>query len=192
MMQKSKIAVTGGIGSGKSLALSLLFQMGYPVLSCDEISHRLWLQDAYRSELAAAFPSCLTNGSIDKSKLSAHIFADAEARAWLEKLSHPRIMGELLREMEGLPVCFAEVPLLFEGGYEKLFDAVLLITRPQADRIAAIVKRDNTSREEAFSRISAQLTDAEKMREGVVVIENSGSVDELREKLRLALKSLGL
>ena len=191
MMQNKKFAVTGGIGSGKSTVLRLLEEMGYPVFSCDDISHKLWTEEAYRKMLSDAFPSCLTGGEIDKQKLSALVFSDENARKKLESLSHPRIMHELLAAMEIFPVSFAEVPLLFEGGYETLFDGVLVVIRKQENRITSVLKRDRTTREEVEKRILAQCSDAERGKGGVV-LENNGSVEDLGKNLKVALKSLGL
>lgn len=192
MTQRVKIAVTGGIGSGKTAVKELLAQIGYPVFSCDEISRELWEDGAYRSMLAERFPACTEGGEIDKSKLSALVFSDEGARKELESLSHPLIMRELMARMERFLVSFAEVPLLFEGGYEGLFDGVILVKREEERRIASVIARDGLTEEEVKRRISAQLTDAEREKNGVVVIENNGSFEELGEKLRQALRSFGI
>lgn len=191
MTQKSKIAVTGGIGSGKTTALRLLEKLGYPVFSCDAISHRLWTEEAYRKTLLDAFPSCTTGGELDKQKLSALVFSDDNARKKLESLSQPRIMRELLAEMERYPVGFAEVPLLFEGGYEGLFDGILVVKRNREDRIASVIERDRTSREEVQKRILAQCSDAVREKGGIILM-NDGTVEDLEENLKAALRSLGI
>ena len=192
MKQSKKIAVTGGIGSGKTAALSLLAGMGYPVFSCDEISRELWKDETYLKILAEAFPACTEEGKIVKSRLSALIFSDTGERKRLEAIAHPRIMRQLSDEMEKHAVSFAEVPLLFEGGYETLFDGVLLVEREEGERIAAVMQRDGISETEVKRRISAQFSDTERKREGIAVVQNSGSLAELEKNLRLALHSLGL
>ncbi len=186
-MRRLKIAVTGGIGSGKSTILQILSAWGYPVFSCDEISHRLWTEENYLKTLSEAFPDCCTDGIIDRKKLSAHVFSDREERKRLERISHPRIMRELMEKMERENVSFAEVPLLYEGGYEQLFDGVLLVNRRESDRIASVVKRDNTDEEEVRRRIAAQL--GASMRERAdVVLNNDGTLEQLKAKLKTALK----
>ncbi len=187
-MQSKKIAVTGGIGSGKTTVIKILEKMGYPVFSCDEISRGLWQEESYLKVLAEAFPMCTENGRIVKSKLTALVFSDEKERKRLESIAHPRIMRELLDGMEGKPICFAEVPLLFEGGYEDLFDGVILVVRDRAARIAAVMARDGCGRAEVESRIAAQLGHAEKG----TVLENNGSVGELEASLTAALKALGV
>ncbi len=191
MTQSKRIAVTGGIGSGKSAVMEILAEMGYPVFSCDEISHALWQDEDYLSTLSAAFPACSPAGRIDKQKLSALVFSDEAARKRLEKIAHPRIMQELLREMTA-PACFAEVPLLFEGGFASLFDGVLLVERERGSRIGAVMQRDGLTQEETERRISAQLSDPEREKEGVVILKNDGTVEELKEKVKNSLRSFGL
>lgn len=191
-MPRNRIAVTGGIGSGKTAVLKILAEWGYPVYSCDEISHRLWTEESYLKTLAAAFPDCTTEGRVDKGKLSALIFSKETERKRLESVSHPVIMRELMEKMEREPVCFAEVPLLFECGYESLFDGVLLVRRREKDRIAAVIKRDNITSEAAMSRIASQFTDDLRQKEGVVVVENNGTTEELKENVKAALRFLGV
>ena len=192
MMQRVKIAVTGGIGSGKTAAMKLLAKMGYPVFSCDKISRELWRRKSYCNLLAERFPACTERGEIDKSKLSALVFSDERARKELESLSHHLIMQRLMQRMERFPVSFAEVPLLFEGGYEGLFDRVILIKREEERRIASVITRDRLTEEEVKQRISAQLTDAEREKRDVIVIENNGSLEELNYNLQRVLYSIGI
>lgn len=192
MMQRIKIAVTGGIGSGKTAVCRILSDLGYPVFSCDEISRGLWKDEAYLDLLATNFPRCVTDGKIDKKKLSKIIFSDSDARKRLEALSHPRIMQALMREMDRFSVSFAEVPLLFEGGYESLFDGVLLVERTEVTRIASVMRRDCISEEEVKQRISSQFSDAEREKDGVVILKNDGTLAALKESVKGALGRFGL
>lgn len=192
MKQKTKIAVTGGIGSGKTAVLGMLAKMGYPVFSCDEISRALWKEERYLSALAELFPACTEEGKIVKSKLSALVFSEEAERKRLEAFSHPLIMAELLREMEQYPVCFAEVPLLFEGGFQALFDGVIVVVRAREKRIASVVERDNITAEEVKRRIDSQWTDDMREREDVVILPNDGTEADLEENLKIALRTLNL
>ncbi len=192
MMQRNKIAVTGGIGSGKTAVCCILSELGYPVFSCDEISRELWKKEKYLKTLAEVFPTCTEEGKIVKEKLSALIFSDAEQRRKLETVSHPRIMRELLNKMNGYAVCFAEVPLLFEGGYDKFFDSVILVKRETEKRIASVMQRDKSSEEEVKRKIAAQLSDREREKEGIVVVENNGSLEELKAAVKSALCAIGV
>ncbi len=189
MTQSKKIAVTGGIGSGKSTVLSMIERLGYPTYSCDEISRSLWERQDYRKELAKLFPNCTYNGEIDKKKLSAHVFSDREALQKLNAFSHPVIMRELLQKMEGGKTAFAEVPLLFEGGYESLFDEVIIIARERYERIRAVMRRDSLSESEVTARIANQMSDA-KLDAHYHLIENNGSEEALFDALKRLLDSI--
>ena len=112
----SKIAVTGGIGSGKSTVCRILQEQGYPVFSCDEINRALWQEKDYLDGLRTRFPSCFTDGKPDKKALSALVFSDRKALERLNAYAHPRIYARLKEQMESVGRdCFAEVPLLFYG-----------------------------------------------------------------------------
>lgn len=192
-MTPNKIAVTGGLGSGKSVFCDILRNMGYHVFSCDEINRELWDDEAYRNDLARLFPDCLTNGSIDKKKLSGKVFSDPAAREKLNTFSHPRIMRHLLAHMDAVQgVSFAEVPLLFEGGYETLFDAVIALRRSKEARIEAVFHRDGLCRNEAVSRMQTQLDPAMLDRKHCIVVENDRGKDALFEKACAALRALGI
>ena len=192
-MTPNKIAVTGGIGSGKSLFCDILSKMGYPVFSCDEINRALWQDKDYLHALAIAFPDCLSDGAPQKEMLSRKVFSDREARKKLDRIAHPRIMRRLLEAMNACegPV-FAEVPLLFEGGYEGLFDAVIALRRNQEERIAALCARDSLSREAALERMQAQFAPDRLEEKNCIIIENDGDSLRLEQKARHALRALGI
>ena len=189
MKQSKKIAVTGGIGSGKSYVLAYIRGKGYPVFSCDEISRALWREKDYRKELASLFPQCAEKGEIEKTKLTELVFSDPAALARLEAFSHPRIMSALLSRMEGEEVSFAEVPLLFEGGYEHLFDIVLAVRRDETARMRAVMERDGLSEGEVRLRMSRQLNPSALSQKPCDIIENDG---HLIENLELFFKKYHL
>ena len=193
MTQNKKIAVTGGIGSGKSMVCALLKKRGYPVFSCDEIN-RAMLQDAgYRAELAAAFPACVQDGAFQKELLAAAVFSNEAARKKLDALSHPRIMRTLLARMnEAEGTCFAEVPLLFEGGYENLFDGVIAVRREKEARIRAVRARDGLSEEEIAGRMRRQFPPEKLEEKGCFILENDGDARTLDEKLTRLLRAMGI
>lgn len=191
-MRSKKFAVTGGIGSGKSVVCRILKERGYPVYSCDDISRALWQREEYRRELATAFPSCAEEGLADKAKVASLVFSDAQARRALEAIAHPRIMQELISSMEEHPVAFAEVPLLFEGGFEDLFDGAILVMRPEQVRIEAVKQRDGLSEEEVRARIAAQIPDEGRGGKALFAIDNSGGLAVLEEKVSAALRFFGV
>ena len=145
-----KIAVTGGIGSGKSTVCNLIAKLGYPVYSCDEIYAELFVSGAFLKEIIAEFGDKVADGKgrIDRKKLAAEVFSDDSKLERLNAITHPAIFSEMFRraeERKGL--VFFEVPVLFEGGYQKLFDEIIVVMRDMADRVECIKKRDGRSEE---------------------------------------------
>jgi dephospho-CoA kinase len=152
------------------------------VISSDEIVHRLLREDA---EVKAAIIGRLgrdvldETGEIDRARVGNRVFGDRDALAWLERLLHPRVVAtylawreELARRPEPPAVCATEVPLLFEVGGEKRFDAVVTVTAP-ADVRAARVGRDVSDRERRL------LPEEEKIARADFMFVNDGSLDDL-------------
>src|SRR5438067_791318 len=132
-MRPLTVAVTGGIGAGKSEALNAFARRGVPTLSADEVVHRLIAGDAeVRTALEERF------GTTDRTEIAAIVFADLEQLAWLEALLHPRVRRATEEWLAGLdaPIAVTEIPLLFETGGEGRFDAVVVITAPDELRAA--------------------------------------------------------
>ncbi len=181
-----KIAITGGIGSGKSTVLNYLRKKGYPVFSCDTIYQEIIRTKDYLQDVQKHFPECIINGEIDRGKLSKIIFHNPEKRQILNDLAHPRIMKVLQERMEGVSstFVFAEVPLLFEGNYENQFDGVLVVLRERKARIRSIIERNGLTAEQAEGRINAQF-DYNKINErifkksSILCIDNNGTEQAL-------------
>ncbi len=187
MTQSKKIAVTGGIGSGKSTVLALLRDLRYPVFSCDEIYRELCSEPQMLALLEGRFPGCVKEGRLDRKVLSAMTFGDAAALNALNALTHPRIMERLLAKMEPYSLSFAEVPLLFEGGYEGMFDGVIAVLRDKDARVSSVAARDGLSEEEILLRMARQY-DYTRLPPGCGVLYNNGDEAALRESLRSLLK----
>lgn len=194
---KIKVAVTGGIGSGKTTVLAILKDFGYFVFSCDEIYKNLIHNKEYVVEIEKRF-GCVKDGVIQLDKLSTLVFSNPEKRNELNALAHPRIMKELLQTMESAPssIVFAEVPLLFEGEYEKLFDKVLVVLRDKSTRISSVKERDALSEEQVVSRINAQINyEADSFKERLqnidaYTIQNTGDVTKLKKDIEKILKTI--
>lgn len=185
-----KIAITGGIGSGKSTVCRMIRAAGFPVFSCDEESKQLWKEESYLKKLAILFPNAVENGTVDRKKLSETVFRDREKLQELNHFSHPLIMDRILRKMESESIGFAEVPLLFEGGFESLFEKVVVVFRPTEDRIEAVCKRDGLSRENVIDRIKNQIDYEKILQDGHTVIYNDGDEEALQQKVDRFLASL--
>ena len=193
-----KIAITGGIGSGKSTVSNILRDKGYPVYSCDEIYAELTSSKTYINEIEKAFPAAIKQGKIDKKSLAEIIFTNEQERIRLNKIAHPLVMNTLLERMNENQsnVIFAEVPLLLEGNFENLFDQTIVVLKNFDDRIRSVCSRDGISPEKALERLNAQFdyddihskNRLQKM--GAIFIENKGDFSALQRSVEIALKDL--
>lgn len=195
---KKKIAITGGIGSGKSTVSNILRDKGYPVYSCDEIYEELIHSKTYINEIEKAFPTAIKQRKIDKTRLAEIIFANEQERIRLNQIAHPLIMQMLLERMNKTEseIVFAEVPLLLEGKFEDLFDQTIVVLRNLEDRIRSICARDGISPKKAVKRLNAQF-DYDDIRSknrlqqmGAIFIENKGGLSTLENNVDFALKHL--
>jgi dephospho-CoA kinase len=176
------VAVTGGIGAGKSEVLRAFARHGAAVISSDDIVHELLREDreVKRAVLERLGGQVLgADGAIDRAKVGRIVFSDPQALRWLEELLHPRVVARYLRwreELAELPeppaVSVTEVPLLYEVGGETSFDKVVAVTASPEARIARHI---GPLRE----RESRLLLDEEKVRRADFVYVNDGSLEEL-------------
>jgi dephospho-CoA kinase len=176
------VAVTGGIGAGKSEALAAFARRGAAVASADELVHRLLSRDReVQAEVLEAFGVELRSGSADeRARLAEAVFGDPERLERLERLLHPRVRREQrawLEELRAQPsppaLAVVEIPLLFETGAESRFDAVVAITAPQELRAR---RKQLTRLEERERRL---LPDEEKLRRADFAYVNDGTPAEL-------------
>jgi dephospho-CoA kinase len=176
------VAITGGIGAGKSEALAAFGHHGAATVSSDEIVHRL-LRDheGVRKALLERFGERILDdaGGLDRAAIAELVFPDPKALQWLEQLLHPLVTQEYLDWREQLSrlenppaVCATEVPLLYEVGGQDRFDAVVVITAPPEVRAAR-------SQVPAELREPRLLPDEEKSKLADYVYVNDGSLEEL-------------
>ena len=177
-----RVAITGGIGAGKSEALAAFARRGAAVASADEIVHELLRDDSeLQAAIQAAFGVELTSAAPDeRARLAETVFGDSERVSKLEGLLHPRVARRQLAWLEELgsqpdppALAVVEVPLLYESGAEKRFDVVVAITAPPQLR----AERKQLARLEARER--RLLPEAEKARRADFAYENVGSRAEL-------------
>lgn len=192
MTQSSfKVAITGGIGSGKSRVAEIIKRKGYPVFSCDEIYGELLKDKSFLNNLVKNFGDILDeNEELDRKKLASIVFSDSRKLNLLNELTHSEIIGEALRRSENFILSFCEVPLLFENGYEKLFDGIIVVLRNEEDRISSVVERDKISREEVIKRINRQYNYSNFDFTEYYVIYNNSDLCELEQKTLKILKSI--
>lgn len=183
-MDTIKIAVTGGIGSGKSSVTKIIREKGFPVFSCDEINKQLLTKKDYINRIEKIFPEAVEGEKIIKSRLAEIVFSDETALKKLNSVSHPLIMNELNRQMNSRKgLVFAEVPLLFEGGYEDLFHKIIVVCREKEQRILSVMQRDHSDREAVLSRISRQYDYSQPISGAVILLNNDSTISELENKV---------
>lgn len=190
------VALTGGLGAGKSTALAVLEGLGAAVISSDAVVHELYASDAVRDAVAARFGAEVApEGRIDRSALAARVFADEADRGWLEQLLWPLVHERIATWRDGaghvVPAPRAlvvEVPLLFEAGSERLYDATIAVIADESVREARAQARGHRAVAEREAR---QLSQAEKAARSTFVVVNDGSIEELESKLSSILAILG-
>ena len=193
-----KVAVTGGIGTGKSVVLAELSTCGAPVVDADALVHEALRRGAPAvGEIRARFgPSIIGDaGDVDRARLGAIVFADAGARHDLEAILHPAVyraiaawMGD--RERDGAALAVAEIPLLYETGHEGDFDCVVVTACDGEEQVRRTIGRSGMTEGEARRRIAAQWPLEEKVRRADFVITTDGSLDETRRQARAVYLSL--
>ena len=193
-MKNIKIAITGGIGSGKTALINLIKEMGYPVFSCDEICRELYKKRKVLKKIKTLFPTAI-KGKVflkaDKKEISRLTFADEKKNQSLKELLHPLIMESLIKNMDKRAgLTFGEVPLLFEGGFEKDFDRVIVVKRDKEKRIDGVNKRSNLTREETENIMLSQVDYDSLDLSPYIVIENNGTLEDLKEKLSSIIREI--
>lgn len=184
MMQNNiKIAITGGICSGKSTVAEIIKEQGYCVISCDEIYRELLEDPAFLALLNNEFCNIKNaDGTLNRAKLSEIVFNDKEKLQKLNSLTHPQIMQRAMEQMSGKGLCFCEVPLLFEGGFDKLFDNIIVVLRDDEARIRELMVRSKIDKNRALLRINSQFNYKNGDFAKYYVIHNSGNLVQLKEK----------
>jgi len=177
------VAITGGLGAGKSEALAFFARHGSAVRSSDEVVHRLLREDdEIKRRLFERFGEHVFDRAghhVDRRKLASVVFGDADALVWLERLLHPRVAADNHAWREGMErkpnppaLCVTEVPLLYETGGEERFDAVVVITAPPD-------LREQRGRRPDDERERRLLSDSEKASRADFSYVNDGSLEEL-------------
>jgi dephospho-CoA kinase len=192
-MKPITIGLTGGIGSGKSTAAKILAELGAPAIDADKVGHEIYQPGApaYR-ELIDAFGEGILapDRTIDRRKLGPIVFADPAALKRLNAIVHPKMfarMGEMVAAMrrggETRPIVI-EAAILIEANWQPLFDEIWLVRAPREQVLSRIEIQRGAKPSETEARIRAQLSDEERTKHASLIVENNGSLEELRELLK--------
>lgn len=166
-----KIAITGNIASGKSEVEKIIAQ-DFPVFDADKIAHKFL-------------------GNVDRRALGEKVFSDPVARKKLEEYIHPKVKDEILKifcESQDKYV-FVSIPLLFETGFDKLFDKIIFVQCDDKLRLERLMKRNNFTKEQALKRMNAQMPQDDKINKSDFVIHNNSTKEELAKQVNELLKT---
>lgn len=196
-MSPSKIVITGTIASGKSTLCKLLEEMGFKLISADEVNKELLIPGAKNYEAikkSGDFDQAFENESLNKKKLAQIIFSDRKKLKKLNQLSHRNILDEIEKQIEILDekVVFIEIPLFFQ--MEEKFDAdeVWLVVADYQIQIKRLMQRDKISLEYAKAKLESQEQLLNMKENSDVVFDNSTSVENLSTQLKKVLKQKDL
>ncbi|MBM7692857.1 dephospho-CoA kinase [Peribacillus deserti] len=194
------IGITGGIASGKSMVSSYLKELGFTVIDADAAARKVVEpgQNAYK-QIISAFGSSilLSDGTIDRPLMGSIIFNDQEKRKTLNSIVHPAVRAWMIERKEeafaaGEQTVFMDIPLLYESNLTHMVDAAVLVYVPYDIQLERLIKRNNFTKEEALSRINAQLPIEEKLALSDAVIHNEGTREQSKKQVRELLKKWGI
>lgn len=173
------IAITGGIGSGKTFVSNLLQERGIPVYNADNEAKRLMLSDeGIRRDLITLLgEEVYVDGALNKTLLASYLFADAGNASRINAIVHPRVKQDFLRwldEQRDKEIAGLECAILYEAGFEDTVDAVVMVYAPESLRLERAMKRDRASEAQIRARMAAQMDDEEKCRCADYVIYTDG------------------
>jgi len=175
-----KVAVTGNIGSGKTTICKVFETLGIPVFYADQQAKKLYYEPEIREKLINQFGNHLfdDDNNLIKTELAKLIFNNTTALEYINSLIHPKVFerfDQWASQQTHKPYCIQEAALTFESGNANRFDKIILVHAPEEQLIERTMKRDESSREQAMSRLSKQLPQSWKMEHAHYCIRNDHS-----------------
>ncbi|MCX6170598.1 MAG: dephospho-CoA kinase [Ignavibacteriales bacterium] len=196
MSKKLKIAVTGGIGSGKSLVTTIIEKSGYPVIRSDEVAKELMRKDeAIKRKIIKEFgPPSYNEKGLNTKYLAENIFTHPQKVEKINSIVHPPTINKIEELTSQLflksKIVFVESALIYEANIQDWFDYVILIYADEATRIARVMKRETITQEDLRNRIGSQISDEQKKGAADFVIENNSTTAELEKRTLFILNIL--
>jgi dephospho-CoA kinase len=187
------VGLTGGIGSGKSTVAQILGEFGAPILDADKVAHTTYAPGgpAYDAVVAAFGTDIVApDRTIDRRKLGAVVFGNPEQLNKLTSIVWPATFEALRRKVAELRASGAKLPIvveaaiLIEANWQPLFDEIWLVRAPREQVLSRIEIQRGAKPSETEARIRAQLSDEERTKHASLIVENNGSLEELRELLK--------
>lgn len=183
-----KIGLTGSIATGKSTALQAFADLGVPVFSSDEAVHALYRGEAV-APIERLFPGVVHDGVVDRAELGRRLVEHPERLKDVEAIVHPLVRNQIAyffkaAEGRGEPLAVADIPLLFEGGFDYALDAVIVMTVDPAIQRQRALQRPGMTVEKLEAVLARQLPQDEKKRRATHVLDTAGTIDQTRQHLR--------
>lgn len=181
-----KFAIVGNIASGKSTIELELSKSGFKVFDTDKLSHVIL--EELKNNVIEAFKGfdIIENGEISRKKLGKIVFENKDLKQKLENIIYPKLKDKILeifKENKSEKVVFISIPLLFEVGWQDLFDKILFVKTDDNIRLKRLMKRNSYSEKEAKARISAQIPQEEKIKKSDFIICNNGTLKILQNQI---------
>ena len=175
-----RVAIVGGIGSGKSAVIDYIKSLGYVTCKADEINAELFGDKDYVRLLFATFPGIQkADGTLDKAELRRQVFSDKAKRFILNSISHPRIKAKIMA-IESDPL-FVEIPLLIESNMGDCFEEVIYVKTRKSKRLKRLMSRPDMSVKMALKIMNAQKADKMLISKSTIILDNNGSEEQLKK-----------
>ena len=193
-----RIALTGGIATGKSYVAARLREAGVPIVDADVLAREVVTPGS--PALAAIRrrfgPDAVRrDGTMDRIRVGQIVFKDKRARLDLEAIIHPAVIKAIQDFFNALPkrtpFAVADIPLVFETGREKEFDAIVVVACPREMQLQRLMERNKLSKADAEKRLAAQLPIDQKVKKATYVINNAGTFEETDAQVDELIKKLG-
>jgi len=183
-----KVAITGGIGSGKTTVANLFHELGIPIIDADEIAHKITRpsEPAYHSIVEHFGRNILnTDGTLNRHKLRDIVFHDMQEKAWLEETLHPLILQTMREHTQHIktPYCILVIPLLAETNNVDFVDRVLVVDAPETDQIERTQQRSQLDKKTIQAIMQSQASRKDRLSIANDVIMNDQSILILQDKI---------
>ena len=174
-MKQMKVAITGGIGSGKSYVCSVLKKHGIDVYDCDDAAKRIMHCDSNvrQSLIDLIGKDAYVDDNINRPLISSYILSSVDNAARVNAIVHPAVAEDFIKSEMSIMEC----AILFSSGFDALVDKVVCVTAPIEVRVERVIKRDGISREKALDWINCQMEQSELIALSDYVVENDGKCD---------------